>query len=105
MASAHTEKGEAMSIILKGIDLPTNGETLVVGIYSNGLVSVEHSKFLVLPIEINADAIQIPKDHGRLIDDRLIPYIDLNDGNNEIKVFATFRENIKRVPTILEAEE
>ena len=57
-----------MSIILKGIDLPTNGETLVVGIYGNGLVSVEHSKPLVLPIEINADAIQIPKGHGRIGD-------------------------------------
>ena len=57
-----------MSLILKGIDLPTNGETLIVGIYGNGLVSVEHSKSLALAIEINAEAIQIPKGHGRLID-------------------------------------
>lgn len=59
-----------MSVILKGVDLPTNGETLIVGIYGNGNVSVEHSKPLVLPIEISADAIQIPKGHGRLIEER-----------------------------------
>lgn len=57
-----------MSIILKGIDLPTDGKTLIVGIYGNGLVSMEYTKPLVLAIEINAEAIQIPKDHGRLID-------------------------------------
>lgn len=57
-----------MSVIIKGVDLPTNGEILIVGIYGNGNVSVEHSQSLLLPIEINADAIQIPKGHGRLID-------------------------------------
>lgn len=57
-----------MSLILKGIDLPTNGETLIVGIYGNGLVSMEYTKPLALAIEINAEAIQIPKGHGRLID-------------------------------------
>ena len=59
-----------MSLILKGIDLPTNGETLIVGIYGNGLVSVEHSKPLVLAVEPNAKAIQIPKGHGKLIDEK-----------------------------------
>ena len=70
--SASTEKGEKMSIILKGIDLPTNGETLIVGIYGNGLVSMEYTKPLALAIEINAEAIQIPKGHGRLIDADLL---------------------------------
>ena len=58
-----------MSIILKGIDMPTNGETLVVGIYGDGNVSIEYSKPLVLAIEPNAEAIQIPKDHGILIEE------------------------------------
>lgn len=56
-----------MSVILEGIDLPTNGETLIVGIYGNGNVSIEYSKPLALAIEPNAQAIQIPKEHGKLI--------------------------------------
>lgn len=58
-----------MAIILKGIDLPTDGKTLIVGIYGNGLVSMEYTKPLALAIEINAEAIQIPKGHGRIIDE------------------------------------
>lgn len=57
-----------MSVILEGIDLPTNGETLIVGIYGNGNVSIEYSKPLALAIEPNAQAIQIPKEHGDIKD-------------------------------------
>lgn len=92
-----------MSLILEGIDLPEKNMK-VVCLFPNGaeeLVVLDSGATAGRPIH----TIQIPKGHGRLIDDRLIPYIDLNEGNNEIKVFATFRENIKRVPTILEAEE
>ena len=102
------KKGEAMSIILKGIDLPTNGETLIVGIYGNGLVSVEHSKPLVLPIEINADAIQIPKSHGRLIDADKIDYDEFwhREGQGfTIAVCQGAEKIIDEQPTILEAEE
>ena len=62
-----------MSVIIKGIDLPTNGETLIVGIYGDGNVSIEHAKPLVLAIDPIAEAIQIPKGHGTLIDaDKLL---------------------------------
>lgn len=65
-----------MSLILKGIDIPTNGETLIVGIYGDGNVSIEHSKPLVLAVDPNAEAIQIPKGHGRLIDgDELVKHL------------------------------
>lgn len=57
-----------MSLILKGIDIHTNGETLIVGIYGDGNVSIEHSKPLVLAVDPNAEAIQIPKGHGRIGD-------------------------------------
>lgn len=99
-----------MSIILKGIDLPTNGETLIVGIYGNGLVSVEHSKPLVLAIEINAEAIQIPKDHGRLIDaDKLRKgFSRTESGYCGYWEFCDKPEDVQFLidnePTILEAE-
>lgn len=86
-----------MSLILKGVDLPTNGETLIVGIYGNGLVSVEHSKPLVLPIEINADAIQIQKGHGDIIDRNDI-YIGRWDIDTDLA------EQLLNAPIILESE-
>ena len=94
-----------MSIILKGIDLPTNGETLIVGIYGNGLVSVEHSKPLVLPIEINADAIQIPKGHGRLIDADALELEKEVEIADDWKTAHEIANCVKYAPTILEAEE
>ena len=104
-----------MSVILEGIDLPTNGETLIVGIYGNGLVSVEHSKPLVLAIEINADAIQIPKGHGRLIDaDELRATLrrwtedEWNQKASPVSWAYAYEDLIDLIddaPTILEAEE
>lgn len=101
-----------MSIILKGIDLPKHciecpleGSDVDDNGFDYWYCKITESMAYTLERPSNCPLIQIPKGHGRLIDDRLIPYIDLNDGNNGIKVFATFRENIKRVPTILEAEE
>ena len=91
-----------MSIILKGIDLPTNGETLIVGIYGNGLVSMEYTKSLALAIEINAEAIQIPKDHGRLIDADKFKET-MGDTNMDIYTDEV-KEHIDDAPTILEAE-
>ena len=98
-----------MSIILKGIDMPTNGETLIVGIYGNGLVSMEYTKPLALAIEINAEAIQIPKGHGRLIDgDTLYKFFEDALNKNPLDDWweaGAVLDNIEIAPTILEAEE
>ena len=96
-----------MSLILKGIDLPTNGETLIVGIYGDGNVSIEHAKPLVLAIDPIAEAIQIPKGHG-----------DIKDVSEAIKGWCEGcafkdteecadckdKEMYKYAPTILESE-
>ena len=88
-----------MSIILKGIDLPTNGETLIVGIYGDGNVSIEYSKPLTLAVEPNAEAIQIPKGHGDIK--------DINTVEDELdeRCGQLSAEIVRKAPTILEAEE
>ena len=103
-----------MSIILKGIDLPTNGETLIVGIYGNGLVSMEYTKPLALAIEINAEAIQIPKVHGNIKDENEIikrleekekePLYQHDTDDWWVGIIDAETE-VNRAPTILEAEE
>ena len=112
-----------MSVILKGVDLPTNGETLIVGIYGNGLVSMEYTKPLALAIEINAEAIQIPKGHGDIKDvNNIIKKFDenialaeakstvmyanafLNDALEWSAEYNMIKDDIDNTPTILEAE-
>ena len=56
-----------MSIILKGIDMPKEGEHILALIKSDGKCSYfEETTFS--RIMKTTEAIQIPKDHGRLID-------------------------------------
>ena len=88
-----------MSIILKGIDLPKEGEKITLAIFHDGdIVSYKYW----LPKE--AEAIQIPTPHGRLIDgDELksIKSIQSADFNS----IETIQKWIDNAPTILEAEE
>ena len=91
-----------MSFILKGIDLPKGEKTLHMRVQSDGVV-----RYLIEgddPVHIidGAQAIQIPKDHGRLIDaDRFIKSNDCLGWIEDMTV-ETFN---KLTPTILEAEE
>ena len=56
-----------MSLILKGIDMPKEGEKITLAIFHDGdIVSYKYW----LPKD--AEAIQIPKNHGRLIDADLL---------------------------------
>ncbi len=95
-----------MSFIIKGIDLPKNyNEPLMVEIYSNG-------DALVTTKEMSGynktEAIQIPKDHGRIGDlDGVIKRIDKSP-TFASKYKGTARLFIKTYSdheTILEAEE
>jgi len=64
-------EGEKMSLILKGIDMPKEGEKITLAIFHDGdIVSYKYW----LPKD--AEAIQIPKGHGRLIDaDELVKHL------------------------------
>lgn len=51
--------------------------------------------------------VEVPTPHGRLIDEKQIPYTDLNADmpQSKVRVWTTFKDRIDRVPTIIEAEE
>lgn len=54
----------------------------------------------------NCPLVEVPTPHGRLIDEKTIPYIDLNADmpQSKVRVWATFKDKIDRVPAIIEAE-
>lgn len=83
-----------MSIILKGINLPKEGEIINVRIYPNGEVWDDYELY-------PRQAIQIPKGHGRLKDfDADGVHSVIVDGVYMVKV-----DDLDEIPTILEAEE
>ena len=93
-----------MSIILKGIDMPKEGEHIVTLIKSNGKCSYwkQDTEYGICEPMQTVEAIQIPTPHGRLIDgDELkANYTDDDD------VYTPWlRADIDDAPTILEAEE
>jgi hypothetical protein len=90
MTFAPTEKGEPMSIILKGIDMPNSGQI--------ELIIRPHGKVLSKTRGISAQAIQIPNGHGRLIDESKI-FVTTYDDESDDGGYET------DAPTILEAEE
>lgn len=85
-----------MSLMLKGIDLPTKKQkTLIVEIAWDGDVWVDnHDRY---ELKYNS-AKQIPKGHGRLIDESKI-FVTTYDDESDDGGFET------DAPTILEAEE
>lgn len=87
-----------MSIIIKGLDMPSNGAERCIVIRSDGTVRT------FVGAEIPATAEQLPT-HGRLIDaDALFPlYADLLDGGDVQPVIPKIV--IDTAPTIIEAEE
>ena len=92
-----------MSIILKGIDTPKKGEWLEVIIKPTKEVIVDTIRYkdnALLKTEYGS-AIQIPKDHGRLIDmDDSMIFHGLNKKN-----FEEHKKRIFEAHGILEAEE
>lgn len=85
-----------MSLILKGIDLPDNDRYTTLRIYKNGHIWL--GKTLV------GIAIQIPKEHGKLIDANKV-----RDNILEGMDFAGYQswviDVIDFAPSILESEE
>lgn len=93
-------KGETMSIILKGIDMPRNAHCHHIIIYDNGNTYMTTSNVLYETDRKDVEAIQIPRGHGKIvdIDDLVVKYWDGN-------YMEIDNEAYDNAPTILEAEE
>ena len=96
-----------MSIILKGIDISKDDEWLEIIIKPTKEVIVDTIRYrdnALLKTEYGS-ATQIPKNHGRLIDEREIKKSQfiVNDQWGSYPVISL--GNLNRVSTILEAEE
>lgn len=88
-----------MSLILKGIDLPEKNKSLYIRIF-NGKIEIVHMLDAYEVEHTNAEAIQVPKDHGRIGDlDKLQNAIkaDIMGGLN-------YKFFIRNAPVILEVE-
>ena len=93
-----------MSVILKGIDMPKDGKSICITIWSDGIVyarDVEEDE----TIDAEAEAIQIPKGHGRLIDASELIKSYMRGTKTGIDDFYDTIDIIDNAPTILEAEE
>lgn len=114
-----------MSLMLKGIDLPSENNSIIVEIFPSGECStmeIEKGECYEFCLNGNTEAIQIPKGHGRLIDaDKFIEDLKydvemdrtryITDGDEEAREDAECKENCisfiesSATPKILEAEE
>jgi hypothetical protein len=96
-----------MSLMIKGIDLPGKNQTIFVEVFPNGKCAVmktEKGECYELTTKGEAKAIQIPKDHGRLIDgDELMKRMKRD--NPQTSKTKWMQILVKNAPTILEAEE
>lgn len=99
-----------MSMMLKGIDLPTEDQVIV--IHSDGTFNeVDPFARRLMPFY---EAIQIPKGHGRLIDADALETVfkdmakcEWNQKSSPISWAYAFEDTIDEIqnaPTILEAE-
>ena len=94
-----------MSIILKGIDMPKNGEMHRINIYDNGNTYIITSNILYETDRKDVEAIQIPTPHGRLIDADALELEKEVELADDWKTAHEIANCVKYAPTILEAEE
>ncbi|MBQ1754101.1 MAG: hypothetical protein II002_04110 [Bacteroidales bacterium] len=99
-----------MSILIKGIDIPKDGEHIIALIKNDGKVSYfeQDTETTTCKRMKEAEAIQIPTPHGRLIDadelkKRLYGY-ERWTGIDEVP-YEYAEKEVYDAPTILEAEE
>jgi hypothetical protein len=83
-----------MSILIKGIDLPRNGDCHHITIYDNGDTYMTTSNRLYETDRKDVEVVEIPTPHGRIIDaDKIFTYSHWEE------------QAVSEAPTILEAEE
>ena len=94
-----------MSLIIKGMDMPKEkDEALLLLILGDGTVAEKIGSDRYEEMA-NTEAIQIPKDHGRLIDASELIKSYMRGTKTDIDDFYDTIDIIDNAPTILEAEE
>ena len=103
-----------MSVLIKGIKMPKNCTICRFcapeADPENGEMCMATGKY-VPPCSTErleeCPLVEVPTPHGRLIDEKQIPYVDLNADmpQSKVRVWTTFKDKIDRLPTIIEAEE
>ena len=89
-----------MSILIKGVEMPTGNNELRLIIHSNGQVIISRQTYYE-----EAEAVPVPK-HGRLIDaDALLKKCEFVCTDDEVDVRAVRYSVIDAAPTIIPAEE
>ena len=92
-----------MSLILKGIDLPKDGETITVTIWNDGIIYATDENKNQIDTK-KSEAIQIPKGHGRLIDADALELEKEVELADDWKTAHEIANCVKYAPTILEEE-
>ena len=99
-----------MSILIKRMDMPKEGEMHRINIYDNGNVYVTTINRLYETEMKDIEAIQIPTPHGRLIDASELDKCweekeDISEDVDYKILYKCVLAISKYAPTILEAEE
>ena len=97
------ERRRVMSFVVKGIDIPKDGESIRLVITSSGDVVEVWGSGLAKAYHPNS-AIQIPKGHGRLIDASTETTVESMSGK-AMDVGMLLIALKQFVPTILESED
>lgn len=89
-----------MSILIKGMEMPTNDELLYIKIYPNGKVAID----MDLECKRIATAVSVPP-HGRLIEKNAVFELIRSFPNVDRQLPVEFMKALYELPTILEDEE
>lgn len=93
-----------MSVLIKGMNMPKEGECQALIIHSDGSISVNLNS-------TNYRAVEVPTPHGRLIDaDKLLEVLDKTQKEFEADTFGNLHidyisDEFNDAPTVIEAEE
>lgn len=93
-----------MSLILKGIDLPKEGKSICVTIWNDGIIyATDENKNQIDTKE--SEAIQIPKGHGTLIEERYLGELQVRIPAGVFVVYHSAVEDTDRFIFESEAEK
>lgn len=92
-----------MSILIKGIDLPKEGEDVTLEINHKGEARVYSTE--LKDTDTDTQAIQIDRPHGRIVELKDIRYCAFSSDGKSRDLEFLLATQVEALPTILEAEE